>query len=103
MSSHRVRGMLNSVQSVAILGLWIGLTVLQAWALIDCARRPAQAFPAIDRKSKTLWLALTGAALGTGLIFHNPIGIFGIAGAVIALVYLFDVRPKIIEIMKPRW
>jgi len=95
--------MLGSVQSVVILGLWIALTGLQVWALIDCARRPAQAFPAIDRKSKTLWLALTGAALGTGLIFRSPFGLFGIAGAVVTLVYLFDVRPKIIEIMKPRW
>ncbi|MFM8156383.1 MAG: DUF2516 family protein [Actinomycetes bacterium] len=95
--------MLGSVQSVVILALWLGLTGLQIWALVDCARRPAQAFPAIDRKSKTLWLALTGAALGTGLLFRNPFGIFGIAGAVATLVYLFDVRPKIIEIMKPRW
>jgi hypothetical protein len=37
------------------------------------------------------------------VIFRNPIGIFGIAGAVVVLVYLFDVRPKLIEIMKPRW
>jgi hypothetical protein len=95
--------MLDSFQNLVILGLWLALVGLQIWALIDCARRPAQAFPAIDRKSKTLWLALTGAALGTGLIFRNPIGIFGIAGAVVTLVYLFDVRPKIIEIMKPRW
>ena len=95
--------MLGSVQSLVMLALWLGLTGLQIWALIDCARRPAQAFPAIDRKSKTLWLALTGAALGTGLLFRNPFGILGIAGAVVTLIYLFDVRPKLIEIMKPRW
>ena len=95
--------MFGSVQSLVILALWLGLTGLQVWAVIDCARRPAQAFPAIDRKSKTLWLALTGAALGTGLIFRNPFGIFGIAGAVATLIYLFDVRPKLIEIMKPHW
>lgn len=95
--------MFGSVQSLVILALWLGLTGLQVWAVIDCARRPAQAFPAIDRKSKTLWLALMGAALGTGLIFRNPFGIFGIAGAVATLIYLFDVRPKLIEIMKPRW
>ena len=95
--------MTGTVQSLVLLVLWLALTGLQIWALIDCARRPAEAFPAIDRKSKTLWLALTGAALGTGLLFRNPIGIFGIAGAVATLVYLFDVRPKIIEIMKPRW
>ncbi|MEY4136554.1 MAG: hypothetical protein RL205_682 [Actinomycetota bacterium] len=95
--------MFDSVQSLVILAIWLVVTGLQAWALIDCVRRPAQAFPAIDRKSKTLWLALTGAALGTGLLFRSPFGIFGIAGAVIALVYLVDVRPKIIEIMKPRW
>ena len=93
----------GSVQGLVILVVWLGLTGLQIWALIDCSRRPAEAFPAIDRKSKTLWLALTGAALATGVIFRNPIGIFGIAGAVVVLVDLFDVRPTLIEIMKPRW
>ena len=95
--------MSGSIQDLVLFVLWLGLTGLKIWALVDCARRPAEAFPAIDRKSKTLWLALTGAALGTGLLFRNPIGLFGIAGAVVTLVYLFDVRPKIIEILKPRW
>ena len=38
------------------------------------------------------------AITGIGFWFINPIGLIGIAGLVAALVYLFDVRPRLIEI-----
>jgi hypothetical protein len=45
-----------------------------------------------------LWLLLTGIAMLTGLIPGLTLGIIGIAGIVVALVYLFDVRTRIAEI-----
>jgi hypothetical protein len=45
-----------------------------------------------------LWLVLTGLAALVGLLPGMTLELFGIAGTVIALVYLFDVRPKIVEI-----
>jgi hypothetical protein len=47
-----------------------------------------------------LWLVLTGLAALVGLLPGATLDIFGIAGTVIALVYLFDVRPKIVEITR---
>ena len=90
--------MFDTVIGAASLGVWVLMLVLKGFAFIDCIRRPAAAFPAIGRKSKTLWLVLTGLAALTAVVPSLTFDIFGIAGAVAALVYLFDVRPKIAEI-----
>jgi hypothetical protein len=95
--------MFSNVQSLVLLGLWVVFLGLKAFAFVDCIRRPAQAFPAIGRKSKVLWLILTGVSAATALIPGSPLGLIGIAGLVVALIYLFDVRPKIIEILTRRW
>jgi hypothetical protein len=92
--------MFGAVQDLVIFALWIVLLVVKGAAFIDCVRRPPQAFPAVGRKSKVLWLVLTGLAALVGLLPGATLDIFGIAGTVIALVYLFDVRPKIVEIMR---
>jgi hypothetical protein len=39
----------------------------------------------------------------TGFLPGLTLGILGIAGLVIALVYLFEVRPKIIAIVQERY
>lgn len=85
--------------------LWaIGLATLiaSAWAFIDCLRARPDAFPAIGRQSKNVWLALTGGATLVSLATFSPIGILGIASIVIAGVYLLDIRPRIAEITAGR-
>ena len=85
--------------------LWIigfGTLIVSAWAFIDCIRARPDAFPAIDRQSKGMWLALTGGATLVSLATFSPIGILGIASIVIAGVYLLDIRPKIAEITSGR-
>lgn len=92
--------MFDTIQGVLVLGLWVVMLGVKAFAFIDCIRRPQQAFPAIGRQTKWLWLALTGASALTGLLinFVSPLGLVGLAGIVVSLIYLFDVRPKIVEI-----
>lgn len=92
--------MFDTIQGFLILGLWVVMLGVKGFAFIDCLRRPQQAFPAIGRQSKVLWLALTGISAVTGLLinFVSPVGLIGLAGAVVSLIYLFDVRPKIVEI-----
>lgn len=89
------------LQSVVMAVIWIVFIATKAWALIDCATRRPDAFPAVDRKSKGMWLAITGASFLTAL-FMSPIGIFGIAGIIASMVYLVDVRPRIAEITRRR-
>ena len=94
--------MFGNVQDLVLLALWVITLVVKAYAFIDCVRRPAAAFPAIGRQTKVLWLVLTALAALSGLIPGLTLTIFGMAAIVIALVYLFDVRTKIIDITNRR-
>ena len=88
----------NRVAVVIMLGL-------QLWALIDCATRNPQAFPAVNKLTKPVWLAITlgGFAIasllaslsGFGGPFYNPISLIAL---IAALVYLADVRPSVREV-----
>ncbi|HUR51346.1 MAG TPA: DUF2516 family protein [Mycobacteriales bacterium] len=69
----------------------VGLTVLKVWALVDCATRPAAAFPVHGKLSKVAWLVI----LALGLLLGWGIGLLGLAAAVAAIVYLVDVRPAV--------
>jgi len=62
----------------------------------------ADAFTAADRKTKPIWLGITGAStVAMGLFGYGGAGtIFWLAGIVAVLVYLVDVRPKLIEVQR---
>ena len=78
--------------------IW-GLRVLAAWALLDCLTRKAAAFPAVDKLTKPAWVAilLVAGVFGTVLV-PIPTGPISLIAAVIASVYLADVRPAVREI-----
>jgi hypothetical protein len=88
----------------AILRLLLGATAagVELWALVDALIRPAPAFRAAGKASKTLWVALTAVAVAIGALGVLPGGglpgfggIAAIAALVIAIVYLVDVRPAV--------
>lgn len=91
--------MFGTIQDLVIMVLWIVLLGVKGFAFIDCLRQPQQAFPAIGRQNKLLWGVLTGLGALTGLLPNLTLSIFGLAGAIIALIYLVDIRPKIKEIL----
>jgi hypothetical protein len=90
---------MNSLTTMILWAIDLATLVGSAWALIHCLRTRPDAFPAIGRQSKGLWLALTGGATLVSLATFSPIGILGIASIVIAGVYLLDIRPKVAEIL----
>jgi hypothetical protein len=57
----------------------------EGFAFVDAIRRPAQAFIAVSKQTKPLWLVITGVATAIGLGIaaygNSPIGILGV-GAV---------------------
>lgn len=82
---------------LSILGL--AMLAVQVWALIDCAIRPAQAFPAAGKLTKPAWLAITAIALFVSFFLGGGgLGLFGIVAIVAAIVYLVDVRPAVKEV-----
>jgi hypothetical protein len=73
--------------------------VVEAWALIDAIGRPAQAFVAVGKQTKQLWLIILGVAAVVGLASAvyviGVLSILPVAAFVAAAVYLTDVRPKV--------
>ena len=86
--------MLGNAQAFITTVLFVGFLIVKVWAVADCATRRKDAFVAAGRRTQAFWLLLTGASAITALVFP-PLGIFGLAGLVIALVYLLDVRPRV--------
>lgn len=68
---------------------------LKVFALADAALRPSQAFVAVGKQTKVIWLAILGVAFLVNLVVFNPIMILNVIGDVAAIVYLVDVRPAL--------
>ncbi len=69
-----------------------------AFAFVDATRHRPEAFPAVDRGSKTGWLIGLGLAFVAHLLIWNPISLFNLVGIVAAIVYVVDVRPSLLAI-----
>ncbi len=88
--------------------LFWGLVALRLWALVDCLTRKAAAFPAADKLTKPAWTMILLIAGFLGSFFGRPtgpgtvLGIFSLVSAVVAAVYLADVRPAVREISSGR-
>ncbi|HEX9519083.1 MAG TPA: DUF2516 family protein [Streptosporangiaceae bacterium] len=81
--------------------LLVAAFVVEAWAFVDALRRPTAAFPAAGKRTKPLWLVITGVSLAVGFFSaarNIPlISILPIAAFIAAAIYLTDVRPKVRE------
>lgn len=79
--------------------LFWGLVALRVWAFADCVTRKTAAFPAADKLTKPSWLLILVVAglLGTFASF-SPLYPLSLISAVVAAVYLADVRPAVREI-----
>ncbi|MEV0249256.1 DUF2516 family protein [Nocardia sp. NPDC050712] len=89
--------------------LWLVALGATIFALIHAIRQRPDAFTAVDKQTKQLWLAILGVSL---FLLVIPLLAGGLGGlslltfiAIIATgVYLADVRPKVDEVQRgPRW
>lgn len=84
--------------------LLVAAFVVEAWAFIDALRRPSAAFPAAGKRTKSLWLIITGVALAVGTFSAaydvSLISILPIVAFIGAAIYMTDVRPKVREFGK---
>jgi hypothetical protein len=78
--------------------------VVEAWAFGDALYRPSRAYLAAGKRTKPLWLVITGVAAVVGLGYAayvknlSVIQVLPVAAFVAAAVYLTDVRPKVKQI-----
>jgi Protein of unknown function (DUF2516) len=78
--------------------LYYGLIALRVWALLDCATRKTAAFPAAEKLTKPAWLLILVVAGLLGTFASPPLWPISLISAVVAAVYLADVRPAVKEI-----
>jgi hypothetical protein len=81
------------VLAVAALGF-------EGFAFADAVRRPKQAFVAVSKQTKPLWLVITGVATAIGIGTaasgsFSVVGILSVVAFVAAAIYLTDVRPQV--------
>ena len=75
------------------------------YAFAHAAMQRPDAFPAADRMTKPAWMGITGGATA-GMVLFGVLStggfglLFWIAGLVATLVYIVDVRPKLIEVQR---
>lgn len=94
-------------EALAILAVikWLGVPV-GVYAFIHALMQRPDAYTAIDRMTKPAWLGITAGGT-VALILFGLAGIgwiLWIGGLVAALVYIVDVRPRLIEVQRGnRW
>ncbi|WP_377645074.1 DUF2516 family protein [Oryzobacter terrae] len=92
--------LLYDLQEWIVLGLSVAALGVEAWALVDCVRRPSDAFEAAGKRTKPFWLVVTVVAALLGVVSIGAIpGLLGIVGIIGAGVYLADVRPALDQVM----
>lgn len=80
---------------------WAGVLVGLV-AFVHAVMQRSDAYTAADRLTKPAWLAITAGSTAAMLLFqfYGAGMIFWLAALVASLVYLVDVRPKLIEVQR---
>lgn len=68
-----------------------------AFALVHAIRQRSDAFPAVGRLSKPIWIGIIVASVVVFFLM-GALSFLGIIGVVAVGVYMADVRPKVDEI-----
>ena len=93
---------LVDLQANFISLVYLALTVVKLWALVDAITRPSQAFPAADKQTKPFWIWLLAIFFVANVVFPSVIGILALIGTVAAFVYLIDVKPALAAVTRRR-
>lgn len=89
-------------QNIIVLILTIVGGAAALLALVHAATQRPDAFPAVDRQSKVIWVSIL--VVGSLFIwFFGLLSFLGIIGIVAVLIYLVDVRPRVDSIQNKRW
>ncbi|WP_280333012.1 DUF2516 family protein [Nocardia wallacei] len=97
-------GTVYYVTGAILLVLWLAALGATIFALVHAVRQRPDAFTAVDKLTKPIWVGILVAALAFLLLARTPVGLLGIIAVVATGVYLADVRPKVDEVQRgPRW
>ena len=84
------------ISLILVIAQWAAI-LFGAYALIHAIRQRKDAFPAVGRLSKPVWIGIIVAAVVVFFLF-GALSFLGIIGVVAVGVYMADVKPKVDEI-----
>ena len=92
--------MLQGVAGVVLYVVIWGVFLATMYAFVHAAMQRPDAYPAVDKLTKPVWLGILGVAALLCFFFGvRTLDIFcPTIAAVAAGVYLVDVRPKLLEV-----
>ncbi len=91
---------ISTLQGWIVLLLSLAALGVEIYALVDCARRRADAFTAAGKRTKGFWLGITMVATLLGFVSVGGLGgILAIVAVIAAGVYLADVKPALDQVM----
>lgn len=82
-----------TIESWVLLGIWMLLLGVKAFALADALIRKDAFYVAADKQNKAFWLLMLVVFLVLHFILEDPRHVLNLIGTVAAFVYLADVRP----------
>jgi Protein of unknown function (DUF2516) len=87
---------LANLTGVIVWAVVAAAAIMCLYAFVHAAMQRADAYPAVDKLTKPVWLVILGIALLFAVLLKD---VFGAAVAACAAgVYLVDVRPKLLEV-----
>jgi len=96
--------LLRHLDYYVLSAIWIVGIPVGVYAFIHVLLQRAEAFTAADKLTKPAWLGITGVSALVLLLFRGPSTFLWLPGIIAALVYIVDVRPKVIEVQRgQRW
>lgn len=88
--------LIGNAQGTVSFVLSFAILAMQLFAFVDALRHQPRSYVAAGKRTKNIWLVLTGVAVLLGfLTLGNPLNPFALIGIIAAGVYLADVRPAL--------
>jgi hypothetical protein len=92
----------NSLTTLGVTGfisllIWVALLGVKVFALVDALRYSNDQYVSAGKRSRTLWLVLTGLSLAFHLI-TDVLNLVSLAGTIASIVYIVDVRPALQQV-----
>jgi hypothetical protein len=96
---------LYNLDFYVVLVLWLVGIPVGLYAFVHALMQRADAFTAADKLTKPVWCAITGVGLAVlAISMGGPLNFLWLIGIVAVLIYIVDVRPRVVEIQQgPRW
>lgn len=103
-ATFRYPGGVSPIAATILLWIEYAGVPVGLYAFFHAVTQRSDAFTAADRMTKPAWTGITGGGTAAMVLFgplsNGALLVLWIAGLVAVLVYIVDVKPKLIEVQR---